>query len=73
MTMQMLNADFGYIAGSAPGNYLLTRFPTVLVVTASTVIWGALLIGQMGCHQPGQVMAIRFLLGGSALDVSELY
>ncbi|ORY26794.1 major facilitator superfamily domain-containing protein [Naematelia encephala] len=54
---------FGYLAGQIPSVYLTARAPLAKVIGISTIIWGVLMLGSMGCKTYGQMLAIRFLLG----------
>lgn len=54
----------GYLVFEYPHNRLMQKFPLGKYISASTIIWGALLCTTAGTYNAPGVLAVRFFLGG---------
>ncbi|EGV64046.1 MFS general substrate transporter [Yamadazyma tenuis ATCC 10573] len=54
---------FGYLGAQYPASYCLQRFPAGKVIACTTVGWGAIMLGHIGCKNYAGILVCRFLLG----------
>ncbi|QPG75851.1 hypothetical protein FOA43_003234 [Brettanomyces nanus] len=54
---------FGYLGAQYPASYLLQRFPVGKVISISTLLWGVIMFGHIGCTNYAGILVCRFLLG----------
>lgn len=53
----------GYLVGTYPLMFLAQRLSLSLVVSAATLLWGAVLMSTAACASYAGIMAARFCLG----------
>ncbi|OAD03934.1 hypothetical protein MUCCIDRAFT_110814 [Mucor lusitanicus CBS 277.49] len=53
----------GYLVCQIPNNYLIQRLPVGRYLGAVLIIWGCVMGATAACHNFGQLLALRFLLG----------
>ncbi|OAA75125.1 Major facilitator superfamily domain, general substrate transporter [Akanthomyces lecanii RCEF 1005] len=53
----------GYLVGTYPMMFLAQRFSISSVISAATLLWGAVLMSTAGCASYAGIMANRFFLG----------
>lgn len=54
---------FGYMGAQYPAGYLMQRFPTAKVLSATTLGWGVILMTTPACNNFAGIAVNRFLLG----------
>ncbi|KAI0427994.1 allantoate permease [Xylaria sp. FL1042] len=64
---------FGYLAGQLPSGYLMQRLPVGRVVSATVIIWGAIVLTTPACKSFAGIATNRFFLGFTEATVNPAF